>query len=533
MKRISIKIVGQSGSGILSLGQILAAALVKSGKFIVAERDFPSLIKGGHSVYQIDYSDEKIYSLLKYSDYLLSLDKNSAAHYKDFLKKDAVVLSEQEAVDKIAENLKISPISKNIIHLGILCAHLNIDPQAVKDEIQNIFKNKKEVIEENIKGFDEGFAFATAPVTNTTGGENIKPVLRKQNSISGTLLNGNEAIALGAINAKLGAYFAYPMSPASTILTYLAKSEKKTGVIIKQAEDEITAVQMALGSMFMGMRAMTATSGGGFDLMTETISSAGMMEVPLVIVLAQRPGPATGLPTWTMQGDLNLAINAGHGEFSKIILAASDPESCFSLIERAFYLSEKFETPVILLTEKTICERQFSVNMPANFEPEKVARDIPGSSEKLIRKNSDEHNPEGDSEESSEIVAEMYKKRMEKSSVILKEIPDPVIYGRENADISFIGWGSTKNVVLDAIALLAEKGITANYLHYEYLWPLKTEKCTAFFENNKKVCLLEGNYNGQLGKIIEQETGKKFADKLLKYNGRGFYPEELIDFATK
>jgi 2-oxoglutarate ferredoxin oxidoreductase subunit alpha len=359
----------------------------------------------------------------------------------------------------------------------------------------------------------------------------------------------------------------------------MANWANQFGIVVKQGEDEITVAQMALGSMFMGTRALAATSGGGFDLMTETVSLAGMIECPLVIIIAQRPGPATGLPTWTAQADLNLAIHAGHGEFARIVMAVSDPTSAFDLIQHAFNLAEEFQTPVLLLTEKTIAEAQETVetfrqnavpikrglvpadklNMLKSVDRYQITKTgvskrwIPGSSPAFYYANSDEHWESGVLTEDGKKTAAMIEKRMKKLKSIEDALPEPVEYGPAKADISFVGWGSSKGVMLDAIEYLKSshhhnephgpnlpdpagqadelnEPSSVNYLHFDYLWPLKTKTLIKFFEQNKNVHLIEGNFQGQLGNLIEGHTGLKFKGRLLKWDGRPFFLEEVIKY---
>jgi 2-oxoglutarate ferredoxin oxidoreductase subunit alpha len=369
-------------------------------------------------------------------------------------------------------------------------------------------------------------------------------------------LDGNTALGLGAIQAGVRAYYAYPMSPASTILSYLAEVSHETGMVVKQAEDEITAAQMSLGSMFMGTRAFTATSGGGFDLMTETVSLAGMTETPLVIVLAQRPGPATGLPTWTAQADLLLAIHSGHGEYPKVVLACSDTSSCYEQIQHAFNLAEQYQCVVIVLTEKVIAEALMMVDpfthgtipierglvdtkegLQKVYSEERYAltptgvskRWLPGSTKMHYYANGDEHWVDGSLTEEADHAAAMMEKRMRKEITILKALPEPAVHGvAKNANLSVVGWGSTKGVMEDVIRWYKKRGVAINYLHYDVVSPIKTTRLKQFFAENSNVCLLEGNYRGQLGGLIEHATGLRFADRLLKYDGRPFFFEEVI-----
>jgi len=336
----------------------------------------------------------------------------------------------------------------------------------------------------------------------------------------------------------------------------MSRLAKKFNLVIKQGEDEITVANMTLGAMHAGTRAFAATSGGGYDLMTETVSLAGIIECPLVLAIAQRPGPGTGLPTWTCQGDLNLAIHSSHGEFARIVIGASDVTDCFDLIQDAFNLAEIYQVPVIFLTEKVIAESHQAV-LPfeqnkikierglvegkdlenlASTDRFKITEDgvskrwIPGSSKTYYFANGDEHLEDGRLTEQAEPAGAMYAKRVRKLETIRKALPEPKTYGVEkDADISFIGWGSSRNVMLDVIEILKDQ-VKINYLHYEYLFPLKPKAAEAFFETNKNVHLLEGNYLGQFGTMIENATKQDFSDKLLKWDGRPFFLEDVLEY---
>jgi 2-oxoglutarate ferredoxin oxidoreductase subunit alpha len=309
---------------------------------------------------------------------------------------------------------------------------------------------------------------------------------------------------------------------------------------------------MALGSMYMGTRALVATSGGGFDLMTETLSCAGISETPLVIVLGQRAGAGTGVPTWTGNDDLNVALNAGHGEFPRCVLAASDAKSSYTLTQKAFNIAEKYQLPVILLTEKQISESIFSLkSVPKNLPIERglmeevsdgekrykltdtgvSPRWIPSKEKPSYLSNSDEHLEDGTSTEASEKIIEMLHKRMQKLQTLYNEIPEPQISGDKDADIFFVGWGSARNTVLDTISIVEkESKMKIGYLHYEYIFPLKTNTLEDLIKNKKRLVLIEGNQTGQLGKLIKEETGYSFKEKLLKYDARPFFIEDILDF---
>jgi len=578
MSRIVIKIAGESGTGIESTGIIAMKSLKNLGYYIFADREFPSLIKGGVANYQINFFNEPIYSLSRNYDIGVAVDRQGLQNCLDTIKPGGLVINGFESWNKTFPNLKNlseekrfqiiqvpgrslvreqggSNVMINTLLLGVLWKVLGLSLEPVISNLTKQFQEKPNLIDLNLKCLQAGYDFLKSSLLNLPKWLSSNSNTEKFNT-QRLLIDGNTALSLGAIHCGVRAYYAYPMSPASSILSFLAKTSEKTGIVVKQAEDEITAAQMVLGSMHVGTRAFTATSGGGFDLMTETISLSGMIETPMVVVIAQRPGPATGLPTWTAQGDLNLAIYSSHGEFAKVVLACSDPISAYIAIQQAFNLSEKFQCPVILLTEKTIAESKVTIsNLPENTIPidrglinvenepnlkpfDRYAltdtgvskRWLPGQSKVIYFANGDEHHEDGSLDE-TEGVADMIWKRVKKLKTITDCLPEPEVFGLEGgADISFVGWGSSKNAVLDA---MNSSKVKINYLHFTYLWPLKIDRLIRFFDQNKNVHLIEGNATGQLGQLITQQTGLNFAGKLLKWNGRPFYVEDVLDYVNK
>lgn len=578
MKRLRIKIVGQSGMGLLSVGEMLIDAFNELGLFVACDREYPSLIKGGHSCFTINVSDERIFALSEFADVMVAIDSVSLNEYFDFLDDGGILIHGMEkplsikrilekAVDKNVKVLHLNArevskenggnvLMQNTVLVGMAWKALGLELEVLNTALKKKFGEKVNVIETNLKCLKAGY---DGVKSENLAVDLVKEMAQEKNEKK-FLIDGNKAMALGAINCGVRAYFSYPMSPASTILTYLADLSGKTDMVIKQAEDEITAAQMALGAMYMGTRALVATSGGGYDLMTETVSLAGMMESPLVIVIGQRPGPATGLPTWTMQGDFNLAVFSSHGEFPRVVLSASDSVDAFYSIQHAFNFAEKFQVPVIVLSEKSVCEGKINVEaydenlvdvergLVSEEELTNVKHEdryaltengvskrwLCGDSEVYHITNGDEHTVDGSITEEADEVEEMYRKRMRKIETIKKALPKPEIFGvQKDAEISFVGWGSSKNIMRDVLKVCAEKGVKMNYLHYSFVSPLDGESLKEFFKNNKNVHLIEENYLGQFGNLAEPETGEKFAGRLLKFNGRSFFVEDVIDYIDK
>ncbi len=573
-ERISIKVSGESGQGINTIGELLADSIKAAGYKLFGYREYPSLIRGGYASYQIDFSDSDLRASSKSCDVLLSLSRVSLHKYlKDlhiggtlihpfaklefsdeevkFIKDNDIDVVYVDAFT-ISEEIGGTKIFANIILAGVTWKLLGFSAVEMQGAINKKFGTSPKYLPLDLKAFEAGFGFDPGDV------KAFKIDFKKEKGWSDSaILTGNAGIVLGSVAAGTRIYYGYPMTPSSSILSYHADFYKETGVIVKQAEDEITAIQMAIGSMFMGTRALVATSGGGFDLMTESISLAGMTETPVVCLIGQRPGPATGLPTWTSAGDLNLAVYAGHGEFPRCVIAASDIESAYLSVQHAFNIAEKYQIPVLLLTDKQIAEALYNIKeFPESVEIERHLvhesslaklqasdrykithsglsdRWLPGSAEATFVGNSDEHLEDGSlTEEAAESQA-MMEKRMRKLETLQNEIPEPEFFGDEDADVIFVGWGSVKGAILDTKELLdkVNSKIKIGYLHFEYIYPLKIESFKNIAKKAKRLVLIENNSLGQLGNLITQNTSYSFKDRLLKYDGRPFFIEDILDY---
>ncbi|MBU1119737.1 2-oxoacid:acceptor oxidoreductase subunit alpha [Patescibacteria group bacterium] len=560
--RYCIKLGGESGQGINTLGILLSRAIKSIGYNIFSYREYPSLIKGGVASYQIDFSNQYIASSSKNCNILTILDPEAVHEYLHSLNPRGILLYDDSKVEftpeeqawitqnqihviyldseKMAVEAGGSPIMANIVMTSFLWKLLEFNPDDLANIVKEIFASKgEEIINKNILCLNAGYN--TAEFKDEYSQRAYIPTLpteKKENKI----LTGNDAIALGAISAGVRAYYGYPMTPATSIFKYLGNTYKETGILIKQAESEITAVQMAMGSMAMGTRALTATSGGGFDLMQETISCAGITETPLVIVLAQRIGAGTGVPTWTGSSDIHTAVKSGHGEFPKAVLCVSDIQSGYILIQQAFNIAETYQIPVILLTEKQIAESLFTVEtLPQPLQIQRGMYDgenrysrtdngisprwVPDFNKKPYLNTSDEHNEISQSTENGEEIKAMSDKRMKKMDTLLSNLPEPTIYGNPEAQTVLVGCGSTKNAILDAIAT----GMNISYLHYDYLYPTKTQTLLNLVSSGKRIILVENNQTGELGKILTEASGYQFEEKILKYDGRPFFVEDILN----
>ena len=569
-QRVSVKFGGASGQGINTIGVLLVRALKREGQRVFAYREYPSLIKGGVASYQVDFSNKEINSSSRYCDILLAFTPRSLNEYLKDVKKNGIVVYDQKDVNLTdeqklyiekknislifldSENIALeaggTKIMSNVVMLGFLWRILELEVEILVDVVLTHFENKNIDLRAEESCIKAGYTSATFRPEYTKKIDIPKKEILRSNN--GYVMTGNDAVCLGAISAGVRAYYAYPMTPSTSIFKYMGEHAKETGMLVKQAENEITAVQMAMGSMYMGTRALVATSGGGFDLMSETISCAGESETPLVVILSQRTGAATGLPTWTGASDLKLALKASHGEFPRVVIATSDARSSYTLIQKALNIAEVYQLPVILLMEKQISESVFNFKEMPRVEKierglaEEVEEEmqryqitdtgisprwVPSKEKKPYLANSDEHSENSSSIEDSEGTIAMTDKRFKKLETLAKELPEPTLYGDKNPDLVFVGWGSVKNTVLDAMETDKDSR-KIGYLHYEYISPFKTEKLEELIAQNKRLVLIENNQTGQLGNYIKENIGYEFKEKLLKYNGRPFFVEDILDF---
>ena len=566
---ISVKIGAEAGQGVKSAGLMLAKLAIRSGYHIYNQIEYPSLIKGGHNVLQVNISKSEVTAPRKVNDILIALNQDTInKHITEFSNDSGLIFDSEAKIDtsKVPSNVALLgvPLSKiakesgnsdlliNTVALGAVTAVLGGNITILNNLIAEEFGSKgEEVVKVNVSAAEQGFKHITENYK-----KNLRAFLSPSDSVSNFVpymaVDGNESVALGAISAGLQYTAIYPMSPISNILAVLAENQEKYGYIYKQPEDEISAINMAIGASYAGARAMTTTSGGGFCLMTEGYGLAGMTETPLVIIEGMRPGPATGLPTWSDQGDLQMILNAHQGDFPRIVLAAGDAKEAFELIMQAFNLADKYQTPVVLIIDKNICEHAQSFPLydfsgykidRGKFSTEKIenynryglsddgisTRGIPGAGNFFVA-NSDEHDFEGYSSEDPELRIKMMEKRMKKLETCREQdMQKPHLYGPENADITIVSWGSNKGTILQALRELD----SVNYVHINWLSPFPSEALTEMLSNSKYILNVECNYTGQMAKLINEKTDIKINENFLKYDGRQIYPEEIVELVNK
>ncbi len=510
---------------------------------------------------QIRISDHPVQAPVRRIDLLIPLDKDAIAHVSDRLSKSTIIIGDREKFDTDREVVDVSfsnmakeignIIFANTIAVGLLLGLTEGDIKEGKQFLKNYFtlKKKEEFIPDNIRALEKGFQEATRLVKE----KHIDPDkflhMKKSKEIKDDLLiNGAEAIGFGAIAGGCNFISSYPMSPSTGVLVFLSQHAHEFDIISEQAEDEISAVNMAIGAWYAGARAMVTTSGGGLALMTEGISLAGMVESPMVIHLAQRPGPATGLPTRTEQGDLQLALYAGHGEFPRIILAPGQIEEAYEVTQKAFYLADKYQVPVFILTDQYTMDsyynvKEFSVpegkidrfiiKTDADYQRYSLDTDngitprgIPNHGEGLVRADSDEHDENGLITEDMEVRIKMMEKRNSKLNDFKKEAFAPNLLGPKDYRVLCVGWGSTYHVIKEALDKLNIPD--AALLHFKQVYPVP-EESIKYLRKAKQIISIENNYNGQFAQLLEISTGISIETKILKYNGLPFYSDELAE----
>ena len=539
---------GAAGQGIETTAAILEKIFKRSGYYVLSIRDFMSRVRGGHNFTLIRFGTEPIYSHSDRLDGIVAMDEQTILQHRDQLKENGFILADEKIGGSDARMLRFdiegmakalgNPRVNGIIAVGILLKLFGEATNGVEDILKTFVK--EQYLEVNRKALAAGYDLTQPRYPHLAGtyGEHM-------------LISGNHAVALGAAAAGLRFYSAYPMSPSTTIMESLASFGDAAGVVVEQAEDEIAAINMAIGASFAGARAMTGTSGGGFSLMVEALGLSGMGEIPLVVIDVQRPGPVTGLPTRTEQSDLKFVISASQGEFPRVVIALRNQEDAFYQTMRAFDLAERYQIPVILLSD------QYLADGTATVKPFDVARItvtsltqveavegeylryrytedgvsprlIPGKSKHLVAIDSDEHDERGWITESAEVRTRMMDKRMKKLDGIRRELVEPEFVGDEAFDTLLVGWGSTWGPITEAVGLLnAENRGRFAALIFGDIYPLPQKRLLELAHKATRVINVEQNATGQLAGLIREETGVVCTGCILKYDGRQITGEEI------
>ncbi len=552
----SVKVGGEAGQGINTIASILSRSFADQGLYLFAYQDYYSRVRGGHNFYQVRTASFPVYSFSDKLEVLVALDKASLDLHAGELNPGGVVIYDQkiEAANSLPNALPLpmeelgkehggKAVMGNTVAAGAAWQVLDGDHKILENSLKRLFQKKGSAIAEaNIRAARAGAEYARDNFSGRCSCQLQKGSLNKS-----LVLTGNEALALGSLAAGCRFISSYPMTPASGVMQYMARQIDRLPLAFEQAEDEIAAIHMSIGAANAGARAMVATSGGGFSLMVEGLSLAGMNETPLVIVLGQRPGPATGMATRTEQGDLLFALHAGSGEFPRAIFAPRTVEEAFWTAAHAFNVAEKYQVPVFILSDQHLADSYYTVE-PFNLNkvvidrgeilPEELLeqmetyhrykitdsgispRAFPGQSRKCVMVPGNEHTENGYSTEDPEVRTRMQDKRMRKHKTLAGKIKPPESYGDNNPHTILLTWGSSFGACREAVDKVNRQGEKWQVLSFPQLWPFPGEEAMEMFGKATRIVSVEMNSTGQLGRLLRVETGKQPDMAVLKYDGR-------------
>ncbi len=573
LHEVTIGIAGAAGDGLDKSGDALAKTASRLGLHVYAYNSYQSVIRGGHIWLRVRLGEEKVHSHGDHLNILIALNQDSVERHarevnaggavlfnSDKLHCDPQLLGDQVMavpipVTELTRGLgKLLPVMQNTVSLGATLFLAGLDFEMLGGVLDDTFQHKgASVVDQNVKLARAGYEYARERFVPLGHTWNFSRLRRP-------FVTGNELIALGAATAGCKFYSAYPMTPASSILHWMAAHGERCGIVVKQCEDELAVMNMAVGAGYAGVRAMCATSGGGFALMTEAIGMAGMIEAPVVVVEVQRGGPSTGIPTKTEQGDLNQVYGASQGEYPRVIIAPTNTADCFETTVEAFNLAEKYQLPVTIITDLLLSEH------PETVEPSALRHDVPidrgelvtswpaengrfkryaltqsgispralpGTANTVHVAATDEHDEEGilisDEFTNAPLRRKLMERRMKKMEALLAELPPPRLEGPADADVTLITWGSSEGVVRDAVAVLAEAGVRANHLSVKYLHPFHSREVREILKPARRAIVVECNFTGQFTRHLRAETGYSAHDVIRRYDGEPFEPRFVAD----
>lgn len=573
---LTIGIGGEAGQGIATPGDILARIFVRRGLHLKAYNAYQSIIRGGHIFLMLRTSTEPVLSHGDKIDILIPLNQDTMNRHLRLMRAGSAVLYNSDkikpaaaadgvqlcpfSVKELAPNIK-GDLVQNTVALGAILRLLGVEFKPLEDILTLQFKRKGEaVIAENVGVARAGYDYA---------GAHFKPFPFSLPDTGKRLafFEGNQALAMGGAAAGVRFYCAYPMSPSSGVLHWMARHARQLGIMVRQVEDELGVINMAIGAAHAGCRAMCATSGGGFALMSEALGAAAMMEIPVVCINVQRAGPATGVPTKTEQGDLWQVMGAGQGDYPRIIVAPTTIVDCFKTVPELFNLVDKFQCPGIIISDLLLSEGRSSVDpaeldfnvridrgevlgfngaMPPSNGPYRryqitesgiSPRALPGTPGFVHVVATDEHDEDGalisDEFTNPHKRRAMHEKRMRKMDGILPLLEPPKLYGSARAQVTLVGWGSTEGAIREAIEQLAREGIPANNLQVKWLVPLHAEAILSILSESAKIVIVENNYSGQFARYLRSETSIVADGHIRKYDGEPFMPHHIVDGVKK
>jgi len=577
VKRIdlAIGIGGAAGQGIATPGDILARIFVRRGLHVNAYNAYQSIIRGGHIFLTLRTSDQPVLSHGDKLDVLLPLNQDTMNRHLRLMRAGSAVLFNSDTIEPgaVPEGVQLCPFSvkalappggtirgdlvQNTIALAAVLRLIKVEFEVLEEILTLQFRRKgAAAVAENMRVARAGYDHAAAQFTSLPFSlpETGKPL---------AFFEGNQALAMGGAAAGVRFYCAYPMSPSSGVLHWMARHARQLGIMVRQVEDEIGVINMAIGAAHTGCRAMCATSGGGFALMSEALGAAAMMEIPVVCINVQRAGPATGVPTKTEQGDLWQVLGAGQGDYPRIIVAPTNIVDCFKVVPQLFNLVDKFQCPGIILSDLLLSEGRSSIdpaeldfNVPIDrgdviglngdappvnggykryliTESGISPRAVAGTPGHVHVVATDEHDEAGvlisDEFTDPHKRQAIHEKRMRKMDGVLPLLPPPALFGAADARVTLLGWGSTEGVIREAIGQLADAGITANNLQIKWLAPLHADAILAILSACVKVIIVENNYSGQFARYLRSETGFAADGHIRKYDGEPFMPHHIVE----
>lgn len=565
-----VGIGGAAGDGVASAGNTLALSVARQGLGVYAYNSYQSVIRGGHSWLRLRISAKKPLNQGDQVDALIALNQDTIDRHLQELAPGGLVLYNTAKVKPsydppkgvqlcplpvpdLTPAYKELPVMQNTVAVGAMLRLMGLDFAGLESVFQSTFAKKPQVVKQNVDAAKAGFDYA---------GNHFKPHARqlKKTNQKWALVTGNELFAMGAAAAGCKFYCAYPMSPATAILHWMAPHAKELGICVRQVEDEISVINMTIGANHMGVRGMCATSGGGFALMTEAIGMSAMIETPCVVINVMRAGPSTGVPTKTEQADLNQAFGASQGDFPRVIMAPISMPDCFITPALAFNVADRFQCPVIILSDLLMSEgnetvdadyllQEFEIDRGElitepngqNGEPYLRYKDtpsgispraIPGLPGHLYVSGTDEHDEDG------VLISDVYTdpvrrkkmvdKRARKMSTILDYLPAPKLEGPAQADVTLVGWGSTWGVIKEAAERLTAAGVATNHLQFKFLYPFHAKVAQDILSKSKKIIVVENNQSGQFARHLLAESGIAAHGHIRKYDGEPFEPKHVV-----
>jgi 2-oxoglutarate ferredoxin oxidoreductase subunit alpha len=557
---LNVRISGGAGQGVHTVGNLVARMAVAWGYHFHATQDYMSRIRGGRNSFAVRIGSEPVRAGRDGADILLALNPEHLGHFLPGLAGEGIAVADvpEDSLPLYGAPLKGmavtagSPVLANMAGAGAIACALGIPADMLSPLLAADFKG--DLLEKNRKALALGWEWAAGRLP-----ERFR--IPRAPFRSRIVMSGNEALALGALAGGCKFAAGYPMTPGTGILSVLADDGPALGLVFEQAEDEIAALNMAIGASYAGARSMVATSGGGFALMAEALSLAGMLETPVVIALGMRPGPATGMPTRTEQGDLDFVLAAGHGEFPRLVLCPGSPEEAFDLAQRAMDAAEKYQVPVFLLTDQYLADTIADMD-PASFEVRPVRRRfvrgaevprtpegrylryaptasgvspmaVPGEPGITVVSGSDEHAEDGHLTEDHAVRIRMVEKRRRKGEALALETVPPLVTGPPNGDAVLVGFGSTKGVIEETRRILMREGLEVGTVHLRQVWPFPGKEIAEILPRYGAAFTVENNIAGQLARLIRRETGVEPAGTISRYDGLPFTPGGLAPEARK